>query len=651
MAWVSTNDLVQRQIDTFKDYASRAYDQALAALQQISTDFDAGWKETGVGWGGVPGTGGGASLAFNRPDPPADPEIEYEPPIRPTGEVTGAEIGDAIEAAQSRFSSLTMPVFTATPLPLTLPSAPTTTLPALPADPAPPVMPEYPTVPSYDTPLVPEMRHIVLPTLVAPDLAAIAALLAELRAQRPVAPELPEFSDLSGLVAEQYAVCDARLLDFVASCPALASMRSRLAELLAGGSTGIPAPVATAMRERAFGVQDRLSVQAEHEALRDWLGRGFTLPDGALEARMETIRQEARDKKAQINRDVWIEEAKQEIENLRFAVQQGIAYEGELRQSWAALHGIVNDIAKAEIDTEVKILEAALALFDAKVKDRAAEFGTIRDQLQAELAHLDIYRGELEGQKLVGELNQQDVDLYKTRWEAATTAIGLYKTEVDAANARLQGEKTKLEYAADLVQRHLAVVQSYSEEWKAHGIAADAEKTKSGIYKDQADAFASRVTAYVQSVSAAKSRSDIDIDGIKLKLESWRSKVEQYKADLQAEVSRVESAVKAAGLLVERYRAIGGVESSAMGFEIQKLDYELNVNKLTADTAIKEAELAQTRELALQKVALDSLDGIARTGAQLAGSAMSAMNVSASLGSSSSTSDNFTEYHYYNETG
>ena len=648
MAWVSTNDLVQRQIDAFQEYASRAYDQALAALQQISADFDAGWKETGVGWSGVPGTGGGSSLAFNRPDPPADPAIEYEPPTRPTGEVTGTEVGDAIEAAQSRFASLTMPVFTATPLPLTLPPAPTTTLPALPPDPAPPVMPEYPIAPSYDTPLVPEMRSIVLPALVAPDIAAITTLLAELRANRPVAPELPEFSNLSDLVAEQYAVCDARLLDFVASCPALASMRSRLAELLAGGSTGIPASVATAMRERAFGVQDRLSVQAEHEALRDWLGRGFTLPDGALESRMETIRQEARDKKAQINRDVWIEEAKQEIENLRFAVQQGIAYEGELRQSWVALHGIVNDIAKAEIDTEIKILEAALALFDAKVKDRVAEFGTIRDQLQTELAHLDIYRGELEGQKLVGELNQQDIDLYKTRWEAATTAVGLYKTEVDAANLRLQGELAKLEYAAKLVQRHLAVIQSYSEEWKAHGIAADAEKTKAGIYKDQADAFSSRMAAYGQSVSAAKSMSDLDISGVKLKLENWQSKIEQYKAELQAEVSRVESSVKAAGLLVERYRAIGGVESSAMNFEVQKLDYELNVNKLTADTAIKEAELAQNRELALQKVALDSLDGIARTGAQLAGSAMSAMSVSAGLRYDSNS--NYTEYHYYNET-
>lgn len=650
MAWVSTNDLVQRQIELFQGFASEAYAQALTALREIALKFEASASsEVGVGWGSVPGTGSNGSPQFNRPPVPADPGIEYVAPAIPSAPLTDSEIDDAVDDAKAHFTTLRVPTFSDTPLPILLPNAPTSTFPDPPAEPAPLIVPEYPAEPTYELPAVPGLRTISLPTLDVPDTSTISALLASLRADRPVAPSLATFSDLTDVVNEQYAVNDARLTAFVARCPALASMGVRLAEILSGGFTGYSASVATALRDRAFAVQDRLSVQAETEAMTDWLARGFSLPGGALEAKLSVVRQESRDKKAQINRDIWLEEAKQEIENLRFAIQQGIAYEGVLRQSWASLSGLVLDIAKAEIDTQVRVLEAAIALFDAKVRDRAAEFGTIRDQLQAELAKLDVYRGQLEGQKLIGELNQQDINLYKTRWDAISVEIGTYKVRVEAANSVLQGELAKLDYSTKLVQRYSALVQTHGEEWRAYGIAADAEKSKTELYRAQVDAFSSRVAAYGQQVSAAKTMADTDITGVKTKLEGWQTKVEAYKSELQAEIARVESLVKISGQSIDRYRALSAVESDAMRFELSKLEYDLNVNKLTADVALKEAELAQSRELTLQKVALESLDGIARTGSQLAGSAMSAMNVQASLGFDSNS--NFTEYHYYNETG
>ena len=77
-------------------------------------------------------------------------------------------------------------------------------------------------------------------------------------------------------------------------------------------------------------------------------------------------------------------------------------------------------------------------------------------------------------------------------------------------------------------------------------------------------------------------------------------------------------------------------EKTYVGTELQKLDYLLNVDRFNADTTIKEAELEQNKVLQLTKITQDSLDAVARTSAQLAGSAMSAMNVGASISSSSS---------------
>lgn len=651
MAWVSTSDIVQSQISEFQAYADSAFSTALDALQQISTEFQAGYEEIGVDWGGPTHPNTEDLPDYVKPQPvPEAPTIDFTEPDDPGNPISENEIRDEIEQATARFSGITQPVFTDTPLPIQLPDPPATTLPAPPDDPAPIIVPDYPDAPVYDIPVVPEMRAITLPVLDEPDLSSISALIAELRANKPVSPVMPATPNFRDLAAYYYSLTNQQLTSFVGSCPALASVCPRLTELLAGDSIGIPAAVAQGLRDRAFAAEDRQAFQAEQEVLSDWLARGFTLPGGALEARLAQVRQLSRDKKAQLNRDLWLEEAKLEIENLRFAIQQGIAYEGMLRDSWAKLYSIVQAMASADIETTLKVLEAALSLYKTQVEAWATEFATIKDQLQIELAKLDIYKAELDGQKLVNQLNQQDIDLYKAKWEAINVQVVVYKTAVEAANSLLQAELSKLEYAAKKVQIYIARVQAYGEEWKAYGIAADAEKTKAELFKAQSDAFSSRVEAYGKQIDAAKVMGDFDIAGLKLLLESWQSKLEQYKAELQTEVSRIDALVKSGGIDADIYKTKALVETSYTDFELKKLEYVLNVDKLQSDVAIKESELSQSRELSLQKMALDALDAIARTGSQLAGSAMSAMNVQASLGSNSTTNDQYTEYHYYEET-
>lgn len=651
MAFVSTNEIVQSQISEFQAYADSAFSTALTALQGIADEFKGGYQSIGVDWGGptYPNTTGLPTYVKPAPTPVA-PTIELELPESAGEPLSIDTIEDTLSEAKLKFSALTVPVFTDTALPVQLPAPPASGLPAPPADPAPFKTPAYPNAPEYETPLLPELRAITLPDLDAPDLSGINALIASLRASKPVAPVLPETPNFRDLASYYYTLTNNQLTAFVGNCPALASVCPRLAELLAGDSIGIPAAVAQGLRDRAFAAEDRQAFQAEQESLSDWLARGFTLPGGALEAKLAQIRQLNRDKKAQLNRDLWLEEAKLEIENLRFAIQQGIAYEGMLRDSWVKLYGIVQAMAATDIETTLKVLEAALSLYKTQVEAWSVEFSTIKDQIQIELAKVEVYKAELDGQKLIGQLNQQDVELYKARWEAVKAQADVYKTSVDAANGLLQAELGKVEYAAKRIQIYTAQVGAYGEEWKAYGIAAEAEKSKAELFKAQSQAFAARVEAYGKSVDAAKAMGEFDITGLKLRLDRWQGQLEQYKAELQTEISRIDALVKSGGIDADIYKAKAIVEGAYTDFEMKKLDYALNVDKLNSDVALKTSELEQSRELSLQKMALDALDAIARTGSQLAGSAMSAMNVQASLSSGSTTSDNYTEYHYYEET-
>ena len=651
MAWVSTNELVQAQIAGFKNYADQAFNTALAALDAIANTYGSSWANIGIG-GGNSGSIPLDSLPnYVKPTPiPVAPDIEFAQPDDPGEPLSASAIENALIEAKARLAGIAVPVFTDTPLPLQLPLPPSGTLPAPPTDPAPIVAPVYPESPELTFPVLPALRAITLPDLAAPDLSGITALIAELRATRPVAPVLPESPDFGSLASHYYTLTNQQLTAFVGQCTALANLCPRLAELLSGTSIGMPAAVAQALRDRAFAAEDRQAVQAKTEALTDWLARGFTLPGGALEAKLATIHTLNRDKKAQLNRDLWIEEAKLEIENLRFALQQGIAYEGLLRESWGKLYNIVQALAQTEIEVNLKILDAAISLYKTKVEAWQAEFATIKDQLQIELAKLEVYKAELDGQKLIGQLNQQDIDLYKTQWEAINAKVSVYKAQIDAANSLLQAELAKLEWAVKRVQIYTAQVGAYEAEWKAYGVAAEAEKAKVELFESQSKAFASRVTAYAGQVDAAKAIADLDVTALKLQLEAWQNQLEQYKAELQTELGRIEALVKGSGVDVEVYKTKALVEEGYTNFEMKKLDYGLNLDKLNADITLKEAELQQSRELSLAKLAQDALDGIARTGAQLAGSAMSAMNVQASLSSGSTTSDSFQETHYYDES-
>lgn len=646
MAWESTKEIVQGQINEFQHYASAAFGTALNALKDIGNSFHSAASAIGVGGSDPvypdPETGDG----YEKPTPPNLPSVTFSAPTAPTPSMGADSLRALLADIAQRFAALEAPTFDVDSPTIQFPSKPSNSLPTAPTDPAPLVAPTYPNAPDLNYPEAPTARDIPLPTLSSPNLAAITALIAALRAAKPTAPTLPDLPDFLGLVATQYTITNQQLTTFIGQCPALANLCPRLAELLAGDSIGIPAAVAQALRDRAFAAEDRQAAQAETEALTDWRARGFTLPGGALEAKLASIRVLNRDKKAQLNRDLWIEEAKLEIENLRFALQQGIAYEGLLRDSWAKLYGIVQAIAQADIDTLVKGLEAALNLYRTQMDGWKTEFETIKDQLQAELAKLEVYKSELDAARLIGQLNQQDVDLYRAQLDALNTVVALYKTQVDAANSLLQAELAKLEDAAKRTQIYTAKIGAYEAAWRAYGIAAGEEKTKAEIYDTQTRAFAARVQAFATENEAVKAMADTEVSALKLLLEEWQVEVEQYKAELQTELGRIEALVKAGGLDLELYKAEVIAEGGYTDWLMKGMDYTLNVSKFNTETSLKNKELAQSKELTLAKIAQDGLDAIARTGSQLAGSAMSAMNVHAQLSSSSS----YQEVHQYEET-
>jgi hypothetical protein len=58
---------------------------------------------------------------------------------------------------------------------------------------------------------------------------------------------------------------------------------------------------------------------------------------------------------------------------------------------------------------------------------------------------VEVYKTELEGQKLIGEINAQTVDIYSEKIKVIAILMSAYETEVKAMVAELEAEKAKLE--------------------------------------------------------------------------------------------------------------------------------------------------------------------------------------------------------------
>jgi len=627
----NTSSLIEGQVDKLFGYGKNAYDTAMAALQSIENTY----------------TGNFAPIAqeLNLEPIVADPELDLDlpdfvMPAKPNIELVSLEPPNPLSVPPG-FSEVTIatssvPDFTATLPTLSYPARPNALSAERPDDPAAIVQPTYPNDPSLIFPPVPELQDIILPTLPNIDVDAIVAEFRTLYDSKPEVPDVSLDNDFLTTLGQQYALVGDQAADFVAQCPALANLCPRLGELLSGGSIGMPVAVETAMRDRAFSAEDKTALQAERQATEDWLSRGFTLPAGVLDAKILVLRNQAWDKKAAINRDIWIESAKLEIENLRFAITQGIALEGQYWDHFLKLYDLCRTIAAALFDVQYKSVSLKLEVYKAELGawQTYAEF--FKTWLQAELSKLESYKLQLEGKKLLGDLNRQDVEIYKAQLDGVMAEVNVYKTRVDAANSRLQGELAKIEAYKAQVQAYSVNVGAYETEWKAYSQAIQGELGRVEVYKAQTQAFAARVDAYKSEVDAERTKGTFDLEVQKLRLEAWNRQAAYYSTQLQAEIARVEAETKIVASQTSLFSAEVQGETAKSEVAAREAGLRLQKKQIDANIMIEEARLALQEVLENSKIAVQAMGEIGRVAAQLSAGSLSALNMSASLGSSNS---------------
>ena len=499
-------------------------------------------------------------------------------------------------------------------------------------------IPDAPTLANVDKPIRPNIDTNIqipaAPDFVLPDVPTLE------RINLPdfVFPQLPDFNgsppNVDGVVVPDVFV---NWVEPEYKSEILPDLLGQIKLMMAGG-TGLPVPIEDALfartRERGSAETER----ATQEVIETWAARGYALPQGVLDKQIAVIREQGRLQAAELNRDILIQAAQWEIENLRFAVQQGLALEQLTSNLFENMAARLFEVAKFSAESQISVFNARIGLFNAQ----NAAFETIanvyRIKVEAELSKLTAYKTAVEGQLAVGEINKQYVDVYRARLDGLQASTDLYKTMMQAAQVRADVMGKQFDaYRAD--------VQAYAESINAEKLKFDAYEARLGGEKTKADIFDSQVRAYATTVQAVANQADVKVKEGHLKLSASEAKIRKfaadldaYKAQLQTGLSQVQYSTQVFQAQVEAWKAKSSAAVADAEMQSRFADMNTRTNIAYAEMQISEYQAKMQNAIQKAQIALESAKALGQYTAQLAAGALSAVHVSAGMSASGSES-------------
>lgn len=542
----------------------------------------------------------------------------FQRPARPNIDVAGFEFRDPGNVGAAPSFSASPVVFDPAPAidaqapTLTFGAKPNTPNVTVPVAPAPAPTRVMPLTPDYVLPLVPTMMQLNLPD--APDVH-IPAFTAE----APVYVE-PPFQENWQFDPTAYS---SHLLD---------QLVAKLGPMIQG-QEALPAAISAALFQRA---RSRIEVETSRnvdQAVAEFGSRGFSEPNGMLAGRIMEIRQTGQNAVADASREVAIKEYEEALANLRFAITQGSALEGVTINLHTAEQGILLQAATFQRESVLAVLNYRISVHNLKLETYKTEAQVLRDRIQSELAKVEIFRAQIEGERVRGEINDQRVRVYVAQLEGIKTMADFYRTRVETVKVQADVDKADIE-------RYKIEVDAYGERWRAH--VAEWQGYSAGVEGEgkRADLYRTLVQANSERVRAWSLGGDMKIRAEELRmrqhgqnLDVWKAGLQRAEAMLTTERTRLAAVAQGSTALAQIYTADAAVEQAASAATDRSFELGLRREQADVDAQLKVAEIKITEARGLIDQALELRKAQAQISSQLAASTMSAVSYGASVSS------------------
>lgn len=354
------------------------------------------------------------------------------------------------------------------------------------------------------------------------------------------------------------------------------------------GGTGLPAHVEDALFSRS---RDRISAETRRgvqEAVSTFAARGFDMPPGMLAKQVNVLREQGRSQAAELNRDILIEATKWEIENIRFAVERGIATEQLLTNLYENTAKRVFEAARFAAESQITVYNARVGLFNAQVDAFNAVRETFRIKLDRALAVLEVWKVRAEAAR---SHNQNVVEIFKAEYIAVQQSVETYKALMDGARVR-----------ASVIEAQLGAfrtdVQAYSEQVGAEKVRVDAQDTRAraaiASNQNEIEAYKAKLAGTQQEIETFKAL----MEGARVRAALIQSKLDFYRTDVQA----FSEGVSAEKLKVDANDSLtrSVLANNQNAVEVYKAKYagvqhQVDIFKALMDGARTEASVIETQ--------------------------------------------------------
>lgn len=507
----------------------------------------------------------------------------------------------------------------------------------MPSAPDDPRAAQFPLAPTLTSPELPAKPTIVPPTL--PTLEHISIPSFSFTPLSPFSDTDPQFKG----VLPNVSLADWQEDEYQ---PILMDEMVEVLRRMWAGGTGLPPAVEQALWERAASREDVAIARDVSAAHVEFSSRGFSLPPGALVARVDAVREEGALRKQSLGRDILIKVADTHIENLRFATTQAIAAENVLVGLFSQKWSRALEIRKMQLDAGLALFNAQISLYNTEQGARQHNATMRRLELEERAQDLQVMRLELEGELAKGQVNEQRIKIYAEQFKALSAQIDLYTGEMKGAEIEAGIQRLELDKYKAGVEAEAEVLRADKLRFDAYESQIKGEVAKVSLIESQARAYGAYVSGKSTEVDVSVKRSQAMLAQEDMRLRAFLANLEADKSNLQAQLSAIQAKVSGHEANTRRYTAQAGVETALVDLQIKAYDAQTRQTIAAAEAEVRKYIADMEQMIRAASLQVEGAKSIGQAYSTLAAGAMAGISLStsmtgsASVTSTSSASDN-----------
>lgn len=474
---------------------------------------------------------------------------------------------------------------------------------------------DLPVAPSFQQPVLDALDAVTIPQFTFPTLPTFDE-------------QAPQFTEVAPNVVINW-------IEPAYSSESLTEVQAVIRRMMAGG-TGLKKEIEEQLFERARQREDRVAAKAIATAHDTVANKGYVAPPGLLVAQVNAAIEQNQLAANALQRETQIKAADIEQENMRFAVQQSLAAENLLVNIFNNAAQRSFEMARFTVESQIQVFNSKVSLYNALASAYQTKAQVFKTKIDAALAALDVYRTQIEGQKVIGEINMQRVQAFNAKVQALLSYVEVYK-------AQMQGAQVKTEVIRAQLDAYRTDVQAYAEKLNAEKTRFDAYRTqiegevaKVGILDAEARVYSAQAGVAEAAASVRAKQIQADVEVMQAETQRFAALVDRSKATLQAALSKVEARARVEGLKIQNLTAQSDANRSKNEATIRVGEQALQTNIAITSASIEKFKVAMSKVMQEADLKARSLQAAGQITATLAGGAMAAQHVQASIGSSAS---------------